>query len=175
NVYATPLFVADIERKGYHDPMVVSPDVGGVVRARALAKQLNDTDLAIIDKRRPKANESQVMHIIGEVKDRTCILVDDMVDTVDTLCQAVDALRERCASQVVAYCTHPVLSDPAIDNICNSSLDEIVVTDSIPFSNAARNCDKIRSLSLAPMLAETIRRVNNEESLSAMFDRLELV
>ena len=175
NVYATPLFVADIERKGYHDPMVVSPDVGGVVRARALAKQLNDTDLAIIDKRRPKANESQVMHIIGEVKDRTCILVDDMVDTAGTLCQAADALKERGASQVVAYCTHPVLSGPAIDNICNSSLDEIVVTDTIPLSNAARNCDKIRSLSLAPMLAETIRRVNNEESLSAMFDRLELV
>lgn len=175
NVYATPLFVADIERKGYNDPMVVSPDVGGVVRARALAKQLNDTDLAIIDKRRPKANESQVMHIIGEVKDRTCILVDDMVDTAGTLCQAADALKERGASKVVAYCTHPVLSGPAIENICNSTLDEIVVTDTIPLSGAARNCDKIRALSLAPMLAETIRRVNNEESLSAMFDRLELV
>ncbi len=175
NVYATPLFVADIERKGYIDPMVVSPDVGGVVRARALAKQLNDTDLAIIDKRRPKANESQVMHIIGEVKDRTCILVDDMVDTAGTLCQAADALKERGASKVVAYCTHPVLSGPAIENICNSTLDEIVVTDTIPLSGAARNCDKIRALSLAPMLAETIRRVNNEESLSAMFDRLELV
>lgn len=175
NVYATPLFVADIERKGYNDPMVVSPDVGGVVRARALAKQLNDTDLAIIDKRRPKANESQVMHIIGEVKDRTCILVDDMVDTAGTLCQAADALKERGASKVVAYCTHPVLSGPAIENICNSTLDEIVVTDTIPLSGAARNCDKIRTLSLAPMLAETIRRVNNEESLSAMFDRLELV
>lgn len=175
NVYATPLFVADIERKGYNDPMVVSPDVGGVVRARALAKQLNDTDLAIIDKRRPKANESQVMHIIGEVEGRTCILVDDMVDTAGTLCQAADALKERGASQVVAYCTHPILSGPAIDNICKSKLDEIVVADTIPLSNAARNCDKIRVLSLAPMLAETIRRVNNEESLSAMFDRLELV
>lgn len=175
NVYATPLFVADIERKGYVDPIVVSPDVGGVVRARALAKQLNDTDLAIIDKRRPKANESQVMHIIGEVKDRTCILVDDMVDTAGTLCQAADALKERGASKVVAYCTHPILSGPAIENICNSKLDEIVVTDTIPLSTAARNCEKIRSLSLAPMMAETIRRVNNEESLSAMFDRLELV
>lgn len=175
NVYATPLFVADIERKNYIDPMVVSPDVGGVVRARALAKQLNDTDLAIIDKRRAKANESQVMHIIGEVKGRTCILVDDMVDTAGTLCQAADALKERGAHQVVAYCTHPILSGPAIENICNSSLDEMVVTDTIPLSDAARNCPKIRSLSLAPMMAETIRRVNNEESLSAMFDRLELV
>lgn len=175
NVYATPLFVADIERKNYIDPMVVSPDVGGVVRARALAKQLNDTDLAIIDKRRAKANESQVMHIIGEVKGRTCILVDDMVDTAGTLCQAADALKERGAHQVVAYCTHPILSGPAIENICNSSLDEMVVTDTIPLSEAARNCPKIRSLSLAPMMAETIRRVNNEESLSAMFDRLELV
>ncbi len=175
NVYATPLFVADIERKGYKDPMVVSPDVGGVVRARALAKQLNDTDLAIIDKRRARANESQVMHIIGEVKDRTCILVDDMVDTAGTLCQAAQALKDRGASQVVAYCTHPVLSGPAIENVRNSALDEMVVTDTIPLSEEARNCKKIRALSLAPMLAETIRRVNNEESLSAMFDRLELV
>src|SRR5699024_8357407 len=175
NVYATPLFVADIERQGYENPMVVSPDVGGVVRARALAKQLNETELAIIDKRRPKANESQVMHIIGEVKDRICILVDDMVDTAGTLCQAADALKERGATRVVAYCTHPVLSANAIENICNSSLDEMVVTDTIPISEEALKCGRIRSLSLAPMLAETIRRVNNEESLSAMFDRLELV
>jgi len=175
NVYATPLFVADIERQGYENPMVVSPDVGGVVRARALAKQLNETELAIIDKRRPKANESQVMHIIGEVKDRICILVDDMVDTAGTLCQAADALKERGATRVVAYCTHPVLSANAIENICSSSLDEMVVTDTIPISEAALKCSRIRSLSLAPMLAETIRRVSNEESLSAMFDRLELV
>lgn len=175
NVYATPLIVADIERQTYHDPMVVSPDVGGVVRARALAKQLNDADLAIIDKRRPKANVSQVMHIIGEVEGRTCILVDDMVDTAGTLCKAAQALKDHGASAVYAYCTHPVLSGPAIDNISNSALDQLVITDTIPLNDAGRRCDKIRVLSLAPMLAETIRRVNNEESLSAMFDRLELV
>ncbi|KGD65548.1 ribose-phosphate pyrophosphokinase [Alcanivorax nanhaiticus] len=175
NVYATPLIVADIERQKHDDLMVVSPDVGGVVRARALAKQLNDADLAIIDKRRPKANVSQVMHIIGEVKGRTCILVDDMVDTAGTLCKAADALKEHGAAKVYAYITHPVLSGPAIDNIAGSSLDQLVVTDTIPLSEAGRACDKIRVLSLAPMLAETIRRVNNEESLSAMFDRLELV
>ena len=175
NVYATPLIVADIERQTYDDPMVVSPDVGGVVRARALAKQLNDADLAIIDKRRPKANVSQVMHIIGEVEGRTCILVDDMVDTAGTLCKAAQALKDHGASAVYAYCTHPVLSGPAIDNITNSALDQLVITDSIPLNDAGRRCEKIRVLSLAPMLAETIRRVNNEESLSAMFDRLELV
>lgn len=175
NVYATPLIVADIERQNYEDMMVVSPDVGGVVRARALAKQLNDADLAIIDKRRPKANESQVMHIIGEVEGRSCILVDDMVDTAGTLCKAAKALKEHGAKQVVAYCTHPVLSGAAISNIKDSELDQLVVTDTIPLSTAARDCGRIRVLSLAPMLAETIRRVNNEESLSAMFDRLELV
>ena len=149
--------------------------MGGVVRARALAKQLNDADLAIIDKRRPKANVSQVMHIIGEVEGRTCILVDDMVDTAGTLCKAAQALKDHGASKVYAYITHPVLSGPAIDNIASSSLDQLVVTDTIPLSEAGRACDKIRVLSLAPMLAETVRRVNNEESLSAMFDRLELV
>ena len=158
-----------------HDLMVVSPDVGGVVRARALAKQLNDADLAIIDKRRPKANESQVMHIIGEVEGRTCVLVDDIVDTAGTLCKAAQALKDHGAAKVIAYCTHPVLSGPAIDNISNSAMDQLVVTDTIPLSEQGRQCDKIRVLRLAPMLAETIRRVNNEESLSAMFDRLELV
>ena len=175
NVYGTPLFVADIERQKHDDLMVVSPDVGGVVRARALAKQLNDADLAIIDKRRPKANESQVMHIIGEVEGRTCVLVDDIVDTAGTLCKATQALKDHGAAKVIAYCTHPVLSGPAIDNISNSAMDQLVVTDTIPLSEQGRQCDKIRVLRLAPMLAETIRRVNNEESLSAMFDRLELV
>ena len=175
NVYGTPLFVADIERQKHDDLMVVSPDVGGVVRARALAKQLNDADLAIIDKRRPKANESQVMHIIGEVEGRTCVLVDDIVDTAGTLCKAAQALKDHGAAKVYAYCTHPVLSGPAIDNISNSAMDQLVVTDTIPLSEQGRQCDKIRVLRLAPMLAETVRRVNNEESLSAMFDRLELV
>ncbi len=175
NVYGTPLFVADIERQKHDDLMVVSPDVGGVVRARALAKQLNDADLAIIDKRRPKANESQVMHIIGEVEGRTCVLVDDIVDTAGTLRKAAQALKDHGAAKVYAYCTHPVLSGPAIDNISNSAMDQLVVTDTIPLSEQGRQCDKIRVLRLAPMLAETIRRVNNEESLSAMFDRLELV
>ena len=175
NVYATPLIVSDIERQHYSDLMVVSPDVGGVVRARALAKQLNDADLAIIDKRRPKANESQVMHIIGEVTGRSCVIVDDMVDTAGTLCKAAQALKDNGASKVIAYCTHAVLSGPAVDNLSNSSLDQLVVTDTIPLSEAARASGRIRVLSLAPMLAETVRRVNNEESLSAMFDRLELI
>jgi ribose-phosphate pyrophosphokinase len=175
NVYGTPLMVADIERQDYDDMMVVSPDVGGVVRARALAKQLNDADLAIIDKRRPKANESQVMHIIGEVEGRTCVLVDDLVDTAGTLCKAAEALKAHGAKAVYSYATHAVLSGPAIDNINNSQLDQLVVTDTIPLSEAGKACDKIRVLPLAPMMAETIRRINNEESLSAMFDRLELV
>jgi ribose-phosphate pyrophosphokinase len=170
NVYATPLIVSDIKQQHYHDLMVVSPDVGGVVRARALAKQLNDTELAIIDKRRPKANESQVMHIIGAVEGRSCVLLDDIVDTAGTLCKAVKALKEEGADKVYAYCTHPVLSGPAIDNICDSELDQLVVTNTIPLSPAASACGKIRQLSLAPMLAEIIRRINNEESISAMFD-----
>ena len=175
NVYATPLIVADIERQNYDDLMVVSPDVGGVVRARALAKALDDADLAIIDKRRPKANESQVMHIIGEVEGRSCVIVDDMVDTAGTLCKAAQALKDHGAKKVIAYCTHAVLSGPAVENISKSALDQLVVTDTIPLSEAAIATNRIRVLSLAPMLAETIRRINNEESLSAMFDRLELV
>ena len=175
NIYATPVLLEDIEKQRFENFVVVSPDVGGVVRARAVAKRLDDADLAIIDKRRPKANVSQVMHIIGEVEGRTCILVDDMVDTAGTLCKAAQALKDHGAAKVYAYITHPVLSGPAIDNIANSALDQLVVTDTIPLSEAGRACANIRVLSLAPMLAETIRRVNNEESLSAMFDRLELV
>jgi len=175
NIYATPVLLEDIEKQRFENFVVVSPDVGGVVRARAVAKRLDDADLAIIDKRRPKANVSQVMHIIGDVKDKTCILVDDIVDTAGTLCKAAQALKDHGAAKVYAYITHPVLSGPAIDNIANSALDQLVVTDTIPLSEAGRACANIRVLSLAPMLAETIRRVNNEESLSAMFDRLELV
>ena len=169
NVYGSPIMLEDIKKQNYEDLMVVSPDVGGVVRARAVAKQLNDCDLAIIDKRRPKANTSQVMHIIGEVEGRTCILVDDMVDTAGTLCKAAEALKDHGASKVVAYATHAVLSGPAIDNLNNSKMDELVITDTIPLSAAGRDCKRIRQLSLAPMLAECIRRINNEESLSAMF------
>ena len=153
---------------------MVSPDVGGVVRARAVAKRLN-TDLAIIDKRREKANDSQVMNIIGEVEGRICVLVDDMVDTAGTLCHAADALKASGAKQVVAYCTHAVLSGNAITNICNSQLDSLVVTDTIPLSEEARQSGRIRVLSMAPILAETVRRINNEESLSAMFDAYNLV
>lgn len=170
NVYATPILLKEIEKQNYDNLMVVSPDVGGVVRARAMAKQLNDTDLAIIDKRRPRANESQVMHIIGDVENRTCILVDDIIDTGGTLCKAAKALKENGAAKVVAYCTHAVLSGAAIDNINNSQLDELIVTDSIPLSKAAHESPRIRALSLSRMLAETIRRINNEESISAMFD-----
>jgi len=169
NVYGSPVLLEDIKKQNYDNLMVVSPDVGGVVRARAVAKQLNDCDLAIIDKRRPKANTSQVMHIIGEVEGRTCILVDDMVDTAGTLCKAAEALKDHGASKVVAYATHAVLSGPAIDNLNNSKMDELVITDTIPLSQAGRACNRIRQLSLAPMLAECIRRINNEESLSAMF------
>ncbi|MCB1837783.1 MAG: ribose-phosphate diphosphokinase, partial [Alcanivoracaceae bacterium] len=135
----------------------------------------DDADLAIIDKRRPKANESQVMHIIGEVEGRSCVIVDDMVDTAGTLCKAAQALKDHGAKKVIAYCTHAVLSGPAVENISKSALDQLVVTDTIPLSEAAIATNRIRVLSLAPMLAETIRRINNEESLSAMFDRLELV
>ncbi len=169
NVYGSPVLLDDIKKQNYEDLMVVSPDVGGVVRARAVAKQLNDCDLAIIDKRRPKANTSQVMHIIGEVEGRTCILVDDMVDTAGTLCKAAEALKDHGAKKVVAYATHAVLSGPAIDNLNASKMDELVVTDTIPLSAAGRACPRIRQLSLAPMLAECVRRISNEESLSAMF------
>ncbi len=168
NVYGSPVLLDDIMDQHYEDTVVVSPDVGGVVRARAVAKQLN-TDLAIIDKRRERANESQVMNLIGDVQGRTCILVDDMCDTAGTLCKAAKALKDNGAVRVVSYVTHAVLSGPAVDNISNSELDELVVTDTIPLSKAAQNCDKIRQLSLAPMLAEAVRRVCNEESISAMF------
>tara|TARA_B100001059_G_C17809547_1_gene571397 strand:+ start:577 stop:1527 length:951 start_codon:yes stop_codon:yes gene_type:complete len=169
NVYGSPVLTDDIEVQRYKDLLVVSPDIGGVVRARAVAKRLN-VDLAIIDKRRPSANEAQVMNIIGDVKERTCIIVDDMVDTAGTLCKAADALKEHGAASVIAYCTHPVLSGPAISNIEDSSIDSLVVTDTIPLNNEASNCAKIRQLSMARLLAESIRRVSNEESISAMFD-----
>lgn len=169
NVYGSPVLLDDIERQNYENLMVVSPDIGGVVRARAVAKQLGDTDLAIIDKRRPAANVAQVMHIIGEVKDRTCILVDDMVDTAGTLCKAAQALKDHGAKKVIAYCTHPVLSGKAIENIEQSQLDELIVTDTIPLNEATQKCSRIRQLTIANMLAEAMRRVSNEESISAMF------
>ncbi len=169
NIYASPVLLGDVWKKKHPNLMVVSPDVGGVVRARALAKQLDDADLAIIDKRRPRPNEARVMHIIGDVRDRTCVLIDDLVDTAGTLCHAAQALKEHGAAQVMAYCTHPVLSGKAIDNINNSQLDELVVTDTIPLSPAAQSCPKIRQLSIAEMLAETIRRISEEESVSSLF------
>ena len=169
NVYASPVLLGDIWKHKYERQIVVSPDVGGVVRARAIAKRLDDIDLAIIDKRRPKANESEIMNIIGDVKGRTCIIVDDMVDTAGTLCNASNALKDFGADRVVAYCTHPVLSGRALDNINTSSLDELVVTDTIPLHEAAAECDRIRQLSVATMLAESIRRISEGESLSSMF------
>jgi ribose-phosphate pyrophosphokinase len=169
NVYASPILLGDIWRNRDPNMMVVSPDVGGVVRARALAKRLDDADLAIIDKRRPKANVAQVMHIIGDVEDRTCILIDDLVDTAGTLCQAANALKKHGATKVKAYITHPVLSGPAVKNIDNSELDELIVTDTIPLNPAAAACTRIRQVSIAEMLAETIRRINNEESVSSMY------
>jgi ribose-phosphate pyrophosphokinase len=169
NVYASPLTLADIWRThGGKEIVVVSPDVGGVVRARAIAKRL-DCELAIIDKRRPRANVSRVMNIIGEIEGKTCVLVDDMVDTAGTLCTAAGALKSRGAECVVAYCVHPVLSGPAISNISQSQLDELVVTDTIPLSEAARQCGKIRQLSVAQMLAETIRRMARGESVSSLY------
>ncbi len=168
NVYGSPVLLDDINRQKHEDLIVVSPDIGGVVRARAVAKQLG-VDLAIIDKRRPKANVAEVMNLIGEVENRTCLLVDDMVDTAGTLCNAAAALKERGAKKVVAYCTHPVLSGKAISNLNNSTLDELVVTDSIPLSSDTKKCKNVRQLSLSAMLAEAIRRLSNEESLSAMF------
>jgi len=169
NVYASPVLNDDIIDCHYEDLIVVSPDIGGVVRARAIAKQLDDADLAIIDKRRPRANEAQVMNLIGEVDSRTCLLVDDMVDTAGTLCKAADALKERGAAKVVAYCTHAVLSGSALNNIRKSQLDQLVVTDTIPLSEEARGIDKIRQLTLSTLLAESMRRVSNEESISALF------
>lgn len=169
NVYASPVLLGDIWKHKYERQIVVSPDVGGVVRARAVAKRLDDTDLAIIDKRRPTANESEVVNIIGAVEGRTCVIVDDMVDTAGTLCNASLALKEFGATRVVAYCTHPVLSGAALKNINASRLDELVVTDTIPLSESAVQCDRIRQLSVAGMLAESIRRISEGESLSSMF------
>ena len=170
NLYGTPVLLNDLRQQHYENLMVVSPDVGGVVRARAMAKSLGDADLAIIDKRRAKANESEVMHIIGDVKDRDCVIVDDIVDTAGTLCKAAKALKDKGARRVVGYITHPVLSGNAISTISDSALDEIVVTDTIPLTEKAKNCPKIRQVSIAPMIAESLRRINNEESISAMFD-----
>jgi len=169
NVYASPILLGDIWRQKYPDQMVVSPDVGGVVRARALAKRLDDADLAIIDKRRPKANVAKVMNIIGDVEGRSCIIIDDLVDTAGTLCKAAAALKAQGAAQVMAYITHPVLSGPAIDNINESELDHIVVTDTIPLSVEAQQCSKIRQLSSAIILGETMMRINREESVSSLY------
>jgi ribose-phosphate pyrophosphokinase len=169
NVYATPVMMADIRQHKYPDLVVVSPDVGGVVRARAIAKLLNEADLAIIDKRRPRPNEAEVMHVIGDVRNRSCLLVDDMVDTGSTLCAAANALKKQGAILVKAYCTHAVLSGNAIKNIEASQLDEVIVTDTIPLNPGASQCTKIRSLSIGEMLAQIIRRVNEEESVSSMF------
>jgi ribose-phosphate pyrophosphokinase len=169
NVYGSPVLNDDIQACHYDNLMVVSPDIGGVVRARAIAKQLNEADLAIIDKRRPGPNEAQVMNLIGEVEDRTCLLVDDMVDTAGTLCKAADALKERGAAKVVAYCTHAVLSGNALANVQSSQLDELIVTDTIPLSDDAKAISKIRQLTIADLLAESMRRVANEESISALF------
>jgi ribose-phosphate pyrophosphokinase len=169
NVYASPILLGDVWRQQYPNLMVVSPDIGGVVRARALAKRMDDADLAIVDKRRPRANESKVMNIIGDVQGRSCVMVDDLVDTAGTLCKAAKALKDHGAEKVVAYCTHPVLSGPAVDNIANSVLDELVVTDTIPLREAASECPKIRVLSVAEMLAETIRRIAVGESVSSLY------
>ncbi|MCE5181220.1 MAG: ribose-phosphate diphosphokinase [Betaproteobacteria bacterium] len=168
NVYAAPILLGDVWKQHYENLIVVSPDVGGVVRARALAKRL-EVDLAIIDKRRPKPNVAKVMNIIGDVRGRTCVLMDDLVDTANTLCEAAAALKEHGAEKVVAYCTHPVLSGPAIERIENSKLDGLVVTDTIPLNEAARNCSRIRQLSVAELLAETMRRISNEDSVSSLF------
>ncbi|GFE79606.1 ribose-phosphate pyrophosphokinase [Steroidobacter agaridevorans] len=169
NVYASPVLLGDAWKQKYDNLMVVSPDVGGVVRARALAKRLDDAELAIIDKRRPRPNESEVMNIIGEVKGKTCVLIDDLVDTAGTLCHAAEALKANGAKKVLAYITHPVLSGPAIDRISQSQLDELVVTDTIPLRPEAKNCKKIRQLSVAGLLAETMRRIRDEESVSSLY------
>lgn len=169
NVYSSPVLLGDLWRQKYRDLVVVSPDVGGVVRARAFAKRIDNADLAIIDKRRPRANVATVMNIIGDVRDKTCVLVDDIVDTAGTLCAAAAALKANGARRVVAYCTHPVLSGAAIANLENSSLDELVVTDTIPLSPASRACKRIRQLSVAQLLAETIRRIAFGESVSSLY------
>ena len=168
NIYGSPVLIDDIQDQRFDNLMIVSPDIGGVVRARAVAKSLG-VDLAIIDKRRPKANQSEVMYIIGDIEGRNCVLVDDMVDTAGTLCHAAKALKDHGAAQVFAYCTHPILSGKAIENISNSVLDQLVVTNTIPLSPAAAACDRIRQLDMAPIVAEAMRRISNEESISAMF------
>ena len=168
NVYATPILLGDLWKRNYDNLLIVSPDVGGVVRARAIAKRL-DSDLAIIDKRRPKANVAEVMNIIGDVDGRTCVIMDDIVDTANTLCKAATALKEHGARKVVAYCTHPVLSGGAVPRIASSDMDEIVVTDTIPLTAEAAACPKVRQLSCAQLIAETITRISNEESVSSLF------
>jgi ribose-phosphate pyrophosphokinase len=169
NVYSSPVLLGDVWKQKYPDMIVVSPDVGGVVRARAIAKRLDDADLAIIDKRRPRPNESQVMNIIGDVNGKTCVLVDDLVDTAGTLCLAAQALKDAGAKKVVSYITHPVLSGKAVERVSNSALDELVVTDTIPLSAAAKACPRIRVLSVAGLLAETMRRIRDEESVSSLY------
>src|SRR6187551_3026279 len=169
NVYGSPVLLGDVWKQGYRDMVVVSPDVGGVVRARALAKHLDDAELAIIDKRRSRPNESKVMNIIGEVKDKTCVLIDDMVDTAGTLCAGAQALKDEGAVKVVAYITHAILSGNAVEKIQKSALDELVVTDTIPLSPAAKQCGRIRVLSVAGLLAETIRRIRDEDSVSSLY------
>ena len=168
NVYAMPILLGDIWKHDYKNLVVVSPDIGGVVRARALAKRL-ETDLAIIDKRRPKPNVAKVMNLIGDVSGRTCLIMDDMVDTANTLCEAAAALKEHGAERVIAYCTHPVLSGPAVQRIKNSALDELVVTDTIPLREDARECVNIRAITISGLLAETMLRISNEESVSSLF------
>lgn len=168
NIYASPVLLSDLKSKAYPDLVVVSPDVGGVVRARALAKQLG-SDLAIIDKRRPKANVSEVMHVIGEIEGRNCVIMDDMIDTAGTLVKAAEVLKERGAKRVFAYCTHPIFSGPAIERIAKSQLDEVVITNTIPLSDAAKACKKIRQLTVAFLFAETIRRISDGESVTSLF------
>jgi ribose-phosphate pyrophosphokinase len=169
NVYGSPVLLGDVWRMTYPNVIVVSPDVGGVVRARAFAKRLDDAELAIIDKRRPRPNESKVMNVIGEVSGKSCVLIDDMVDTAGTLCLAAQALKDEGAQRVVAYITHAVLSGGAVERIATSALDELVVTDTIPLGEAARQCGRIRQLSVAALLAETIRRIRDEESVSSLY------
>ena len=170
NIFGTPVLMEDMKSRGLEDPVVVSPDLGGVVRARATAKMLDDTDIAIVDKRRPRANVSEVMNLIGDVKDRDCVIVDDMIDTGGTLCKAAEALKERGAKRVFAYATHPVFSGNAAQNIANSVIDQVIVTDSIRLSEEMKATGKVTQLTLSSMLAEAIRRISNEESISAMFN-----
>ena len=169
NIFGTPVLLEDIWKHNYEDVVIVSPDVGGVVRARAIAKRLNDAELVIIDKRRPKPNVSQVMNVIGDVQGRTCLIIDDMVDTANTLCEAAHALKEQGAKKVLSYCVHPVLSGRAIERIGSSALDELVVTDTIPLSDSAQACKRIRQLSVAPLMAETMRRISGGDSVSSLF------